>query len=58
MFWIYLHKTITIVFTPPFDIKWTKFDRSSTITTEVTLFGYVIYSSADVHCKSIEEYIT
>ncbi len=31
--------------------KWAEFQLSSIIITYVSLFGYVIYSSAGLHCE-------
>ena len=49
----HLHKTKAIVFTITSTIIKAKFHRSSTIITKVSLFGYVIYSSA-THTASSE----
>ena len=43
----YLHKTNTSVFTIIYAITRTKIHLSSTITGDVSLFGYVIYFTAD-----------
>ena len=48
----YHHKTNTVVFTIITTTKCAKFHHSNTIITKVSLFGYVIYFSADVHCIS------
>ncbi len=45
----YLHKTNTIMVTILSAIKQAKFHLSSIIITEVSLLGYVIYSSTDLH---------
>ncbi len=43
-------KLNAIMFTVISIIKWTKFRPSSDIIFKVSLFRYVIYSSADAHC--------
>ena len=49
----YFHQTKTIVFIILPTMKWAKFYISGSIITKVTLFGYVIYYSADFHCKAL-----
>ena len=44
-------KTNTIEFITLPSIKQAKVHLSSTIITEVSLFGYVIHSSSDTHCQ-------
>ena len=47
MYFRYLRKTNTTMFTILSGIKWAKFYLSDTIITHVSLFDHVIYSSAD-----------
>ena len=54
----YLHKTNIFVFRILSAIRPAKFQLSSTIIGRVSIFGYVIYSSADIQyqqCASAEE---
>ena len=48
LYFRHLHKTTTSVFTMPFAFKAAKFHVSTMIITEVSIFGYVIYFSAEV----------
>ncbi len=45
-----LSKTKTIVFTVPSAIERATFHMPSTNIGRTSLFGYVIYSTADTHC--------
>ncbi len=47
----YLHKPNTTSFIIVSIVNWTKCHLSSTVITEIILYGYVIHLSADVHCQ-------
>ena len=47
----YFYRIDAIMFTVLSAITGARFDHASPIVIEDTLFGYVIYSPADLHCQ-------